>query len=129
MLTMRARLLQLVVIAALSLTATSRTAQPPERLWDTGTFSILGYDPQTAGGLLISLPRERGPALEAEFARAGLFLARVGTVETGTRGPALMASAALVLGWIGLWRRDGATLQPSAPRARRSLRPTRQRGE
>ena len=47
MLTMRARLLQLVVIAALSLTATSRTAQPPERLWDTGTFSILGYDPQT----------------------------------------------------------------------------------
>ena len=44
---MRARLLQLVVIAALSLTATSRTAQPPERLWDTGTFSILGYDPQT----------------------------------------------------------------------------------
>jgi uncharacterized Ntn-hydrolase superfamily protein len=24
-----------------------RTKQPPERLWDTGTFSILGYDPQT----------------------------------------------------------------------------------
>ncbi len=44
----------------------------------------LAYDPQTAGGLLVSLPRERGPALEAEFARAGLFLARVGTVEDGT---------------------------------------------
>jgi selenide,water dikinase len=44
----------------------------------------LAFDPQTAGGLLVSLPRDRGPALEAEFARAGLFLARVGAVEAGT---------------------------------------------
>ena len=43
----------------------------------------LAYDPQTAGGLLISLPREKGPALEAEFARAELFLARVGEVGEG----------------------------------------------
>ena len=43
----------------------------------------LAYDPQTAGGLLVSLPRERGPALEAEFAAAGLFLARIGSVEEG----------------------------------------------
>jgi selenide,water dikinase len=43
----------------------------------------LAFDPQTAGGLLVSLPRDRGPALEAEFARAGLFLARIGTVEDG----------------------------------------------
>nr|MBA3843407.1 selenide, water dikinase SelD [Actinomycetota bacterium] len=43
----------------------------------------LAYDPQTAGGLLISLPRDKGPALEAEFARAELFLARVGAVEDG----------------------------------------------
>jgi selenide,water dikinase len=43
----------------------------------------LAYDPQTAGGLLISLPREHGPALEAEFAAAGLFLARVGSVTEG----------------------------------------------
>jgi selenide, water dikinase len=43
----------------------------------------LAYDPQTAGGLLVSLPRDKGPALEAEFARAGAFLARVGTVEPG----------------------------------------------
>jgi selenide,water dikinase len=43
----------------------------------------LAYDPQTAGGLLVSLPREKGPALEAEFARAELFLARVGSVEAG----------------------------------------------
>ena len=43
----------------------------------------LAYDPQTAGGLLVSLPRDKGPALEAEFARAGAFLARVGAVEPG----------------------------------------------
>jgi selenide, water dikinase len=43
----------------------------------------LAHDPQTAGGLLVSLPREQGPALEAEFARASLFLARVGVVEDG----------------------------------------------
>ena len=47
-------------------------------------FVELAFDPQTAGGLLVSLPRDRGPALEAEFARAGLFLARVGAVEAGT---------------------------------------------
>ena len=44
----------------------------------------LAYDPQTAGGLLVSLPREKGPALEAEFARAGLFVARIGIVTGGT---------------------------------------------
>jgi selenide,water dikinase len=43
----------------------------------------LAHDPQTAGGLLVSLPREQGMALEAQFARAGLFLARVGAVEAG----------------------------------------------
>jgi selenide, water dikinase len=47
------------------------------------TLDALGYDPQTAGGLLISLPRERGPALEAEFMRRGLFIRRVGFVEEG----------------------------------------------
>ena len=43
----------------------------------------LGYDPQTAGGLLVSLPRERAAALEAEFAAKKLFLRRVGWVEEG----------------------------------------------
>ena len=43
----------------------------------------LAYDPQTAGGLLVSLPRDRGLGLEAEFARAGLFLARIGSVSGG----------------------------------------------
>ena len=43
----------------------------------------LGYDPQTAGGLLISLPAERAAVAAAEFDRRGLFLRRVGRVEEG----------------------------------------------
>ena len=43
----------------------------------------LAYDPQTAGGLLVSLPRDKSLALQAEFAAAGLFLARIGAVEEG----------------------------------------------
>src|SRR5213078_4682737 len=35
----------------------------------------LAYDPQTAGGLLVSLPRDKAMALQAEFNAAGLFLA------------------------------------------------------
>jgi selenide, water dikinase len=44
----------------------------------------LAYDPQTAGGLLISLPREKAMAVQAEFDRAGLFLARIGLVVEGS---------------------------------------------
>ena len=47
------------------------------------TFDALGYDPQTAGGLLVSLPRERGAALEAEFERRSLFIRRIGSVKEG----------------------------------------------
>jgi selenide,water dikinase len=43
----------------------------------------LAYDAQTAGGLLVTLPAEKALSLEAEFGRAGLFLARVGEVEEG----------------------------------------------
>ncbi len=43
----------------------------------------LAYDAQTAGGLLVTLPVEKALSLEAEFERAGLFLARVGSVEEG----------------------------------------------
>ena len=47
------------------------------------TLVALGYDPQTAGGLLVSLPSQQGAALEAEFAARRLFLRRVGTVDAG----------------------------------------------
>jgi selenide,water dikinase len=44
----------------------------------------LAYDPQTAGGLLFSLPAARGAVLEATFAARDLFLTRVGRIEEGT---------------------------------------------
>jgi selenide,water dikinase len=47
------------------------------------TLVALGYDPQTAGGLLVSLPEAQAPVLEAEFERRGLFVRRVGAVEEG----------------------------------------------
>jgi selenide, water dikinase len=44
----------------------------------------LGYDPQTAGGLLIALPAEQGAALEAEFESRKQFIRRIGHVEEGS---------------------------------------------
>ncbi|MDQ3778410.1 MAG: selenide, water dikinase SelD [Actinomycetota bacterium] len=49
----------------------------------TDALVALGFDPQTAGGLLVSLPAERGAALEAAFASRRLFLRHVGRVEEG----------------------------------------------
>ena len=43
----------------------------------------LGYDAQTAGGLLVTLPADKALSLEAEFRRHDLFLARIGSVEEG----------------------------------------------
>ena len=49
----------------------------------TPTLEALAYDPQTAGGLLVSLPADRGAAIEAEFAAKRLFIRRIGSVEEG----------------------------------------------
>jgi selenide,water dikinase len=43
----------------------------------------LGFDPQTAGGLLAAVPADKGVLLEAAFAERELFLARIGRVEAG----------------------------------------------
>jgi selenide,water dikinase len=46
-------------------------------------LETLAYDPQTAGGLLVSIPADRGAVLEGTFAAAGQLLVRVGHVEAG----------------------------------------------
>ena len=43
----------------------------------------LGYDAQTAGGLLVTLPADKALSLEAEFRARDLFLRRIGSVEDG----------------------------------------------
>ena len=44
----------------------------------------LGYDAQTAGGLLVSLPADKGLSLEAELTARNLVVHRIGRVEHGS---------------------------------------------
>lgn len=43
----------------------------------------VGYDPQTSGGLLVCVPADRAPVLQATFDQEDLFLRRIGRVEDG----------------------------------------------
>jgi selenide, water dikinase len=45
--------------------------------------AALGYDPQTAGGLLVTLPEDKTAVLRAHFAAEGLFLTHIGRVVEG----------------------------------------------
>jgi selenide,water dikinase len=44
----------------------------------------LAFDPQTAGGLLVSIPEPRASKLEEAAAQQGRLLARIGSVEAGS---------------------------------------------
>jgi selenide, water dikinase len=44
----------------------------------------LGFDPQTAGGLLVTVSADKLPVLRAHFAAQGLFLTHIGEVVEGT---------------------------------------------
>ena len=52
---------------------------------DAATRTLL-TDAQTSGGLLISVPAERGPALAEALTRRGVIGARIGDIEAGEAG-------------------------------------------
>jgi selenide, water dikinase len=63
--------------------ARNREFAPVEAHGVAEELLALGYDAQTAGGLLISLPADKSLSLEAEFRSRDLFIRRIGSVEDG----------------------------------------------
>ena len=59
-------------------------AGPHVRCEATAELEALAYDPQTAGGLLVTLPSDKRVVLEASFAAAGLPVHAIGRVEQGS---------------------------------------------
>jgi len=59
-------------------------AEPHVESTAPAELEALAYDPQTAGGLLVTLPRDARVVLEATFTAAGLPLHHVGAVEEGS---------------------------------------------
>ena len=59
-------------------------AEPHVESHAAAVWEALAYDPQTAGGLLVSMPTERASVLEATLVSAGLLAARIGRVEEGS---------------------------------------------